>query len=115
MNRKCEVLGKTYAPNLSLLNASITSPRSSSQFLSCIERVVAIEEQALQYEFDDTMTINDLVRIQIELFAVKSELVSQFQCGDIDGADAQSAFLNHANDASEMLTQMILHERSKSS
>jgi len=87
--------------------------RRDQQFLDCIERVVAIEEQALQYEFNDDLTIDDLVRIQKEVFAVKAELVAQFQSGDIDGADALSAFLNHANDAGEMLTRMILHERAQ--
>ncbi|MHC4875654.1 MAG: TAXI family TRAP transporter solute-binding subunit [Planctomycetota bacterium] len=86
--------------------------RRDRQFLSCIERVVRIEEQALRFETDPSLTVDDLVRIQSELSAIKNEMIAQFQKGDIDGADALSAFLNHVNDASELLTRIILHERS---
>ena len=87
--------------------------RKDRQFLRCIGRVVAIEEQALQYEYNDSMTVDDLVRIQREVSEIKEEMIAEFERGDIDGAEALSSFMNHANDASETLTRLILHERSR--
>jgi hypothetical protein len=86
--------------------------RRDRQFLHCIERVGEIEHRALQYERDDAMTVEDLVQLQHELNQIKTEMIRQFQNGDIDGADTLSGFLMHVNDANENLTRMILHERS---
>ena len=89
--------------------------RKDRQFLECMGRIVSIENEALEYEYKDDMSIEDLVRIQKEIAGIKLGLIEQFQNGDIDGAESLSAFINHANDASEMLTRMILHERSTES
>ncbi len=85
--------------------------RRDRQFLSCIERVGEIEHQAMQYECDDGMDFDDLVRLQQELNQIKADMIQQFQSGDIEGADTLSGFLMHVNDANENLTRMILHDR----
>jgi len=85
--------------------------RRDRQFLSCVERVGEIENRALQYERKDSMTVYDLVRLQDELNAIKKDMISQFQSGDIEGADTLSGFLMHINDATENLARLILHER----
>ena len=86
--------------------------RRDRQFLACIERVGQIEQRTLEFENDDSMTVDSLLRLQSELQKIKSDMVRQFQRGDIDGADTLSSFLMHVNDANENLTRMILHERS---
>lgn len=85
--------------------------RRDRQFLSCIERVSEIEHRAMRYESDEEMTVDDLIRLQSELNAIKNDMIEQFQSGDIDGADTLSGFLMHVNDANENLTRMILHDR----
>ena len=85
--------------------------RRDQQFLSCIERVGDIEQQAIQYERNDQMDVNHLVALQEELNEIKKDMISRFQNGDIDGADTLSGFLMHVNDANENLTRMILHDR----
>ncbi len=85
--------------------------RRDRQFLQCVSRVGEIEHRAMEFETNDDMSIDDLVQLQQELNDIKSEMIQQFQKGDIDGADTLSGFLMHVNDANENLTRMILHER----
>ena len=85
--------------------------RRDRQFLQCVSRVGEIEHRAMEFETNDAMTVDDLVRLQAELNQIKSDMIRQFQSGDIDGADTLSGFLMHVNDANENLTRMILHER----
>ena len=86
--------------------------RRDRQFLACIERVGQIEQRTLEYESDKAMGVDTLIGLQGELSEIKSDMVRQFQSGDIDGADTLSSFLMHVNDANENLTRLILHERS---
>ena len=41
----------------------------------------------------------------------RAKLVRQYQEGALEGADMLSAFLKHANDASELISRIVLHER----
>ena len=65
----------------------------------------------MEFETNDAMTVDDLVHLQAELNDIKTDMIQQFQSGDIDGADTLSGFLMHVNNANEHLTRMILHER----
>lgn len=85
--------------------------RRDREFLACIQRILEIENRAMQYELDASMTLQDLLRLQDELGILKQEMIRRFQDGGIEGADVVSAFLNHVNDTSELLTRLILHER----
>ena len=81
------------------------------QFLMYIGRVGEIENRAMKYELSEEMTVEDLVQLQSELNVIKSEMIKQFQNGDIDGADTLSTFLMQVNDVNENLNRTILHER----
>lgn len=87
--------------------------RRDRQFLVCIERVGEIEQRSLEYERDPAMTIDSLVDLQGELNQIKSDMVQQFQRGDIDGADTLSGFLMHVNDANENLTRLCIAARNE--
>ena len=85
--------------------------RRDRQFLQCIERVSEIEQRTMEFERNSEMKVAQLIELQAELNGIKSDMIAQFQRGDIDGADTLSGFLIHVNDANENLTRMILHER----
>ena len=72
--------------------------------------MVEIENQALRFEQDDEMDVRDLEVMQNELGQIKTQLLRQYQNGYLEGADMLSAFLKHANDASELISQIVLHE-----
>ena len=84
--------------------------RRDREFVNCVQRVVQIENQALRFEQDDEMTVNDLEVMQDELGKIKTELIQQYRDGYLEGADMLSAFLKHANDASELISRIVLHE-----
>lgn len=84
--------------------------RRDREFVGCVERVVEIENRALQYEQDGEMTVGDLEQMQNELGEIKTELIQRYQQGYLEGADMLSAFLKHANDASELISRIVLHE-----
>ena len=85
--------------------------RRDRQFLACVERVGQIEQRSMEFETDESMTVDHLVDLQHELTEIKNDMIHEFQRGHIDGADTLSGFLMHINDANENLTRMILHER----
>ena len=85
--------------------------RRDRDFLARIKRVVEIENHAAEFESDDSMSVADLVGLQAELRAMRSEIVQHFQEGRIESVELFSASLKHISDASEQLTQVILHER----
>jgi hypothetical protein len=80
-------------------------------FLEQVKRVVEIENCAMNYENDNSMTTADLIRLQNEVMSLKSAMVEDFQAGRIESTELFSSFLNHVNDAAELLSRLILHER----
>jgi len=108
------ILGSIFAAVLFVWQGQlfIRRRRRDRQFLQCIERVGQIEQRAMAFESDPSMSVDDLVELQGELNRIKVDIIAQFQQGDIDGADTLSGFLMHVNDANENLTRTILHERS---
>ena len=48
--------------------------------------------------------------MQNELGSIKTELIDRYRNGELEGADMLSAFLKHANDASELISRIVLHE-----
>ena len=52
----------------------------------------------------------DLEKLQDELGTIKTELIQRYRDGYLEGADMLSAFLKHANDASELISRIVLHE-----
>ena len=58
------------------------------------------------------MTVDDLVEMQQELSGLKQDLLQRYRLGLVSGADQLSSFLRHANDTSELISRIVLHERS---
>jgi len=84
--------------------------RRDKEFVTCVQRVVEIENQALRFEQDPEMSVADLEEMQNELGNIKTELIQRYRDGHLEGADMLSAFLKHANDASELISRIVLHE-----
>lgn len=80
------------------------------EFANCVQRIVEIETDALRFEQDDAMTVDDLEALQDELGIIKSNLIQRYKDGQLEGAEMLSAFLKHANDASELISRIVLHE-----
>ena len=86
--------------------------RKDREFVECVQRVVEIETAALRFDERSEVTVDDLDRMQDELSRIKLNLLARYRDGSLEGADMLSAFLKHANDASELISQIVLHERS---
>lgn len=84
--------------------------RRDREFVGCVQRVVEIENTALRFEQDDAMSVSDLESLQNELGEIKTDLIRRYREGYLEGADMLSAFLKHANDASELISRIVLHE-----
>lgn len=80
------------------------------EFASSVQRIVEIETVALRFEQDEAMTVHDLEALQDELGTIKSSLIQRYKDGQLEGAEMLSAFLKHANDASELISRIVLHE-----
>lgn len=84
--------------------------RKDAEFVACIDRVVKIENEALSYEDDAEVPIDKLQAMQEELSEIKTTLIDRYRDGYLEGTEMLSAFLKHANDASEMISRIILHK-----
>lgn len=84
--------------------------RRDREFVASVQRVVEIETATLAFEQDESMALADLERMQEELGTIKMELIERYRNGYLEGADMLSDFLKHANDASELITRIVLHE-----
>ena len=84
--------------------------KRDTDFVGSVQRVVEIENSALGFEQDEAMTVQDLERLQNELGRIKTDLIQRYREGQLEGADMLSAFLKHANDASELISRIVLHE-----
>ena len=80
------------------------------EFAASVQRIVEIETSALRFEQDQSMTVDDLEKLQDELGSIKGNLIERYKDGQLEGADMLSAFLKHANDASELISRIVLHE-----
>ena len=84
--------------------------RKDAEFVGCIDRVVKIENEALTYEDDEHVPIEKLQNMQEELSEIKTTLINRYRDGYLEGTEMLSAFLKHANDASELISRIILHK-----
>lgn len=85
--------------------------KREAHFASYMERVIAIENAAMQTELSAQLDLGELIRLQRELADLKSEAVSKFASGQLEGEGLIHGFLALVNDARTQLTRLILHQR----
>ncbi len=73
--------------------------------------MIAIEDESMQNELASQLDLATLIRLQRELAALKSDAVSKFAAGELEGAGLIHGFLALVNDARNQLTRLILHQR----
>jgi TRAP-type uncharacterized transport system substrate-binding protein len=78
---------------------------------SYIARVIAIEREALENERAAELDLSKLIALQSELVEIKSEAVTKFVGGELQGEALIQGFLSLVNDAREQVTRLILHQR----
>jgi hypothetical protein len=76
-----------------------------------MERVIQIENESMQNELAAQLDLATLIRLQRELAVLKSEAVSRFAAGKLEGEGLIHGFLALVNDARNQLTRLILHQR----
>ena len=82
-----------------------------ANFANYMTRVIAIEDESMQNELASQLDLATLIRLQRELAALKSDAVSKFAAGELEGAGLIHGFLALVNDARNQLTRLILHQR----
>jgi len=85
--------------------------RRESSFAIYMERVIAIERESLQNELSAQLDLASLIRLQKELADLKSEAVTKFANGKLEGEGLIHGFLALVNDSRDQLTRLILHQR----
>lgn len=85
--------------------------RREASFASNMKRVMQIENESMQNELAAQLDLASLIRLQRELAALKSEAVSRFATGKLEGEGLIHGFLGLVNDARNQLTWLILHQR----
>jgi hypothetical protein len=85
--------------------------KREANFASYMERVIAIENAAMQTELSAQLDLGQLIRLQRELAELKSEAVRKFASGELEGEGLIHSFLALVNDARNQLTRLILHQR----
>lgn len=85
--------------------------KREANFASYMERVIAIENAAMQTELSAQLDLGQLIRLQRELADLKSEAVRKFASGELEGEGLIHGFLALVNDARNQLTRLILHLR----
>ncbi len=85
--------------------------RREASFASYMERVIQIESESMQNELAAQLDLGTLIRLQRELANLKSEAVSKFAAGELEGEGLIHGFLALVNDARNQLTRLILHQR----
>ena len=89
-----------------------TTRRSrEANFASYMRRVIGIENESMQNELAAQLDLASLIRLQRELAALKSDAVSKFAAGELEGEGLIHGFLALVNDARNQLTRLILHQR----
>ena len=85
--------------------------RRESSFANYMERVIAIERESLHNELSANLDLASLIRLQKELADLKSEAVTKFANGQLEGEGLIHGFLALVNDSRDQLTRLILHQR----
>ena len=85
--------------------------RREANFANYMERVITIENAAMQTELSAHLDLGQLIRLQRELADLKSEAVRKFASGELEGEGLIHGFLALVNDARNQLTRLILHQR----
>ena len=85
--------------------------RREASFASYMERVIQIENESMQNELAAQLDLATLIRLQRELAVLKSDAVSKFAAGKLEGEGLIHGFLALVNDARNQLTRLILHQR----
>jgi hypothetical protein len=85
--------------------------KREANFAVYMERVIAIENESMQNELAAQLDLASLIRLQKELSVLKSEAVSKFAAGKLEGEGLVNGFLALVNDARNQLTRLILHQR----
>ena len=85
--------------------------KRDASFAGYMERVIAIENDAMQTELSAHLDLGQLVRLQRELAELKAEAVRRFASGELEGEGLVHGFLALVNDARNQLTRLILHQR----
>lgn len=83
----------------------------AASIASYMERVLAIENASMQTELSAELDLAALIRLQLELAKIKSEVVRKFAAGELEGEGLIQGFLELVNDARSQVTQLILHQR----
>lgn len=76
-----------------------------------IQRVLTIEKESLENEVAAQLDLAELIRLQGELAKIKSQAVSKFATGELEGEALIQGLLSLVNDARNQLTRLILHQR----
>ena len=82
-----------------------------ASFAIYMERVIQIETESMQNELAAQLDLATLIRLQRELAVLKSDAVSKFAAGKLEGEGLIHGFLALVNDARNQLTRLILHQR----
>lgn len=85
--------------------------RREASFARYMERVIQIENESMQNELAAQLDLATLIRLQRELAVLKSDAVSKFAAGKLEGEGLIHGFLALVNDARNQLTRLILHQR----
>ncbi len=85
--------------------------RREMSFATYMERVIAIENEAMRNELAAQLDLATLIRLQRELSALKADAVRKFAAGKLEGEGLIHGFLALVNDARNQLTRLILHQR----
>ncbi len=85
--------------------------RREASLASYIERVLTIEKESLENEVAAQLDLAELIRLQGELAKIKSQAVSKFANGELEGEALIQGLLSLVNDARDQLTRLILHQR----
>ncbi len=85
--------------------------KREAHFTSYMERVIAIENAAMQTELSAKLDLRQLIQLQRELASMKSEAVRKFASGELEGEGLINGFLALVNDTRTQLTRLILHQR----
>jgi TRAP-type uncharacterized transport system substrate-binding protein len=85
--------------------------KQEASFAIYMERVMAIENESMKNELAAELDLATLIRLQKELSELKSEAVSKFAAGKLEGEGLIHGFLAMVNDARNQLTRLILHQR----
>ena len=85
--------------------------RREASFASYMKRVIQIESESMQNELAAQLDLGTLIRLQRELAVLKSDAVSKFAAGELEGEGLIHGFLALVNDARNQLTRLILHQR----